>query len=227
VVASGLSSEGVKEEMLLFGHVGITLGTAVLLNSTTARSYSPRTLEHKATEYPQARSRALLAENPSTCGWRFAASSLASRIDIRLLAIASLLPDIIDKPIGRFLLSDTFSNDRIFCHTLLFLIVITCVGLCLYGWHRRTWLLVLSFGTFTHLVLDQMWLEPRTLIWPLYGFAFERTELNPLISGLLHNLLAVPHMYVPEIVGVAILGSSALLLGTKKGYVLLRNGRTP
>jgi hypothetical protein len=227
VVASGLSSEGVKEEMLLFGHVGITLGTAVLLNSAIAKSYSPRTLEDKATGHPQARSRTLLAEDRSTCGWRFALSSLASRIDIRLLAIASLLPDIIDKPIGRFLFSDPFSNGRIFCHTLLFLIVITCAGFCLYGWHRRTWLLVLSFGTFTHLVLDQMWLEPRTLLWPLYGFAFERFDLTAPIPELLHALYTAPHIYVSEIVGVAILGSFALLLGTKKGYALLRNGRIP
>ena len=38
-------------------------------------------------------------------------------IDYRVLLVGSLLPDIIDKPVGQVLFHDTFSNGRIFCHT--------------------------------------------------------------------------------------------------------------
>jgi len=93
-------------------------------------------------------------------------------------ALGSLLPDIIDKPVGQFFFRDTFSNGRIFCHTLLFLILITLAGLCLYRSRGKTWLLGFSFGTFMHLIQDQMWLEPRTFLWPLYGFAFEKIDLT-------------------------------------------------
>ncbi|MFC2010661.1 metal-dependent hydrolase [Chloroflexota bacterium] len=50
-----------------------------------------------------------------------------------------------------------------FTHTLLFFILITLSGLWLYKWRSQTWLLVLSFGVFTHLLLDQMWSSPSTL----------------------------------------------------------------
>lgn len=132
-------------------------------------------------------------------------ASLGKRIDIRLLLIGSLLPDIIDKPLGHLLFRETFSNGRIFCHTLLFLILVTLAGVYLHRNRRKTWLLVLSFGTFTHLIFDQMWLTPRTLLWPLYGVAFDRTELANWLQYVLHTLSTDPAIYVPEIIGAVIL----------------------
>ncbi|MBA7692845.1 hypothetical protein ES703_101414 [subsurface metagenome] len=81
--------------MLIFGHVGITLGAAVFLNGALTKSYS-------------------LCAGGRASGL----ASLGNRIDIRLLLLGSLLPDIIDKPIGQFFFRDTFSNGRIFCHPI-------------------------------------------------------------------------------------------------------------
>ncbi len=156
-------------------------------------------------------------------------TSLADRADIRLLLIGSLLPDIVDKPIGRFLFRDTFSNGNIYCHTLLFLIVITLAGLYLYRSWKQTWLLVLSFGTFTHLILDTTWQTPRTLLWPLYGLSFERYSLinfSDWIQGLFHALLITPAIGITEFMGAAIVIWFVWLL-VRRGnlYVFLRNGR--
>lgn len=213
--------------MLLFGHAGITVGTMVLLYGALAKCCSLRTRENKMRECPSPRSQMLPAENRSTRSMISWLGSLANHIDMRLLVIGSLLPDIIDKPIGRFFFRDTFSNGRIFGHTFLFLIVLTCAGLCLYRWHSRMWLLALSFGTCTHLIFDEMWLDPRTLLWPLYGLAFERSNLTSLLPGMLHALHTDPSIYGPEIVGAAILICLALFLGSKKAYTLIRNGRIP
>ncbi|RNI15777.1 hypothetical protein EFE42_00600 [Methanohalophilus sp. RSK] len=38
--------------------------------------------------------------------------------------IGSMLPDIIDKVIGRVLFADTFASGRIFAHSLLFVVVL-------------------------------------------------------------------------------------------------------
>ncbi len=190
--------------MLLFGHAGITLGAVVLLNSTLAKIQTITTKANQSRERSQASTGMPVSQNSSSSGVPSWFTSLVGRIDIRLLLIGSLLPDIIDKPIGRFFFRETFNNGSIYCHTLLFLIVITAGGLYLYWDRNKTWLLVLSFGNFMHLILDGMWLTPRTLLWPLYGFSFERIDVNSWIQHLFYNLLNKPAVGIPELVGAAI-----------------------
>ncbi len=196
--------------MLILGHTGITLGAAVLLSgalSKVAPQQPDRVLKpsHKTST---------VRYNPSggAVSW-FA--SLGNRVDIRLLLVGSLLPDIIDKPVGQLLFRETLSSGRIFCHTLLFFILVTVAGVLLYRRRGRTWLLAFSFGTFTHLILDQMWLEAETLLWPLYGINFPRAELTGWAQNMWLALLTNPRVYIPEIVGGVIL---VLLL-----WVLVRN----
>jgi len=78
--------------MLIFGHAGITLGTAIFLNGTLAKNYPFHTREDKKIKHPR-------SSSDSRISWL---TSLGNRIDIRLLLVGSLLPDIIDKPIGQF-----------------------------------------------------------------------------------------------------------------------------
>jgi hypothetical protein len=121
------------------------------------------------------------------------------------LLIGSLLPDVIDKPLGHLFFPEVLGNGRVFAHTLVFLALITILGLVVYRPAGKTRFLVLSFGTAAHLVLDQMWRNPRTLLWPAYGFAFERTDVTDWIPDILHALTTNPGVYVPELVGAAIL----------------------
>ena len=162
--------------MLLFGHVGITLGASAVLAGGVNRQREKES-------------------------W-FA--SLSKYVDIRLLLAGSLLPDIIDKPVGQYLFRDTFDNGRIFSHTLLFLIVISAVGLFIFKKQRRTWMLALAAGTFTHLLLDAMWKTPATLFWPLLGFSFPKIELEGWAQGIFHAMFFDPAVYIPEIIGLAI-----------------------
>jgi len=225
-----LSSGRGDKPVLLFGHTGITLAAAVLLNRTLPQSHNlpTRTYELRGKSplshqkpYPQNRSSRVIS-------WL---TSLADRIDIRLLLIGSLLPDLIDKPIAWFFFRETFSNDRIFSHTLIFLIVIALSGLYLYWNRNKTWLLVLSFGTLTHLILDAMWRTPRTLLWPLYGFSFVRYDLaafnlSSLIQGIFHTLLTYPAICIPELVGLAVVIWFAWLLTRRRTlYAFIRHGR--
>lgn len=183
-------------KMLLFAHTGITLGAAALISRT-------------------------LGNNKKS--W---ITSAGDYLDVRLLMIGSLLPDIIDKPVGQLLFRETLSNGRIFSHTILFLVLITVAGLYLHQRHRKSWLLVLSFGTFTHLILDQMWRTPQTLFWPLFGFAFDRINLTGWLLSIFNRLLTNPEVYVSELVGIAIiLWFGLILMLRKKIYVFIRYGR--
>ena len=211
--------------MFVFGHAGLTLGVAVLINVTLIKSHTL----HKTNrvEWQPERSSELPASQKGYAGGIISwLSSLSSRIDIRLLFIGSLLPDIVDKPVGRFFFSDVFSNGRIFCHTLLFLIVLVVGGLYLYWNRKKTCLLVLAFGTFIHLILDTMWLMPETLLWPLYGLQFKRVYYDNWIQHILYAVLNQPIIIIPELVGVVIvIWFVWLLVHQRSLLIFVKNGR--
>lgn len=195
--------------MLLLAHTGITLGAALLLKSGLTRE---RVLSATSRDYATEVSPRV----PRRSG---------VNMDYRLVMVGAMLPDLFDKPIGVFLFRDAFSTGRIFCHTLLFLIVISLAGLYLYKSRGKLWLLILSFGTFIHLILDQMWLSPGTLLWPIYGFTFPRDDLSHWTLNMWHALQTNPGVYVPEILGAIILvGFVALLAHRKKVHTFIRYG---
>ena len=212
--------------MFLFGHAGITLGAAALLANTFPKCCFSKTAGNEATEASSRSSKVTrtLSNLPGYKASWFA--SLGNCIDIRLLLIGSLLPDIIDKPIGTLLFRETFSSGRIFFHTLFTAILITLAGLYIYKRNRKTSLLAISFGTFTHLIFDQMWRTPRTLFWPIYGMAFDRADITDWIWNLLHVVGTDPQYYIPELVGAAILVWFTVVLVRKQKIVyFLKCGR--
>jgi inner membrane protein len=188
--------------MLLFGHAGITLGAAALAAGAFNRGESD--------ELPRR-------------AW-FAA--LTRRIDARLLLIGSMLPDIIDKPVGQYFFAETFRNGRIYAHTLLFLLLLAGAGYILFKRRRQIWLVTIAAGTLAHLALDEMWQVPGTLFWPAMGFDFPRYELGGYIGNLLKQLLSNPYVYVSEAIGLAILAwFGGWLLSRRKLGVLMRRGK--
>ncbi|MDK2877171.1 MAG: hypothetical protein PWQ22_1581 [Archaeoglobaceae archaeon] len=142
--------------MLIFGHLGITIGIPWLMES-----------------------------------------KLKIRMNYLLIAIGSLLPDIIDKPIGLIFLE----NGRVFAHTLIFILILSLLGLK----YRK--LLYLSSASFLHLIQDKAWIEPKTLLWPFLGTDFPRkiefqeyvgkvvSEYNPSFS----------ETFIFEVAGILIL----------------------
>lgn len=208
--------------MLALGHSGLTLGAAVLLAEALRDKRLSQANPNRARE--SASPSSPVASTPGNkISWL---DALATSLDIRLLLIGSLLPDIIDKLVGQVFFRETFSNGRIFSHTLLFLILLTVVGLYFYRCQSQTWLLALAFGTLTHLIFDQMWHVPQTLFWPLFGLALVKIDLSRWIPGMFSALFTEPTVYVPELAGGAILIWFALtLLQRKKIYAFIRYGR--
>ncbi|MFC2051628.1 metal-dependent hydrolase [Chloroflexota bacterium] len=211
--------------MFIFGHIGLTLGAATILANSLPSSNFAGTTGRKINKpspfsrFPSNISAFLTHSN----SWFV---SLGNYIDIRLLVIASLLPDIIDKPVGIYFLKEVISNVRIICHTLIFLILITAVGFYLYKRHSQTSLLGVSFGVFTHLVFDQMWLAPRTLFWPIYGITSDKSGTTDWIINMLHALMTNPQVYIPELVGIALLAWFTLALMQKRAvFCFLKYGQ--
>ncbi|MFC2040203.1 metal-dependent hydrolase [Chloroflexota bacterium] len=189
--------------MFVLAHVGITLGTATIVVGT------------------------LRGSHPVKIGALSWFTGLGKYIDIRLLMVGSLLPDIIDKPLGHYFLRDIFSNGRILSHTLLFLVLIATLSFYLYKRHSQLWPLTLSFGSMMHLILDQMWLNPKTLFWPFLGIPFARYDINDWLMGILKAVISEPVLYVPEIIGAVIIILFCSELIHRRGFLaFITTGKT-
>ncbi|MDM7912774.1 MAG: metal-dependent hydrolase [Methanotrichaceae archaeon] len=132
-------------------------------------------------------------------GLALAAARFVSRADLVFVAIGSMLPDIIDKPLGEIIYG-TPSMGRIFAHTLLFLLLLA--GAAFYTRDLR--LASLCGGVLVHLSLDFMWNSPAILFWPMLGSFPPAPHLDTL-SYLQMLLLGLrnPSVLLPELLGLA------------------------
>jgi LexA-binding, inner membrane-associated putative hydrolase len=143
--------------MLIFGHIGITLGIFFVFSY-----FSPR---------------------------------LKTIIDPRYLAVGALLPDLIDKPLGMIVFSSSISNGRMISHTLVFSITLFLIGLYLYNKRLDIRVITLATGSFFHLMEDQMWATPQTLLWPLLGWSFPKDQIA---DGLAFLLMLLKESFIPQ-----------------------------
>jgi inner membrane protein len=96
-------------------------------------------------------------------------------LDFRMVLLGSLLPDIIDKPLGFFLLPEAVNfNARSVGHSLSFNVLLLSVALLLLVMTRALAPLILVWSSMAHLLLDHMWRWPEKLLWPWYGWEFPR-----------------------------------------------------
>jgi len=191
--------------MLLLAHTGITLGLALG--------------GHKV--FPE-----LLTRRPGNGSHKAAATlrDVATHIDYRLIVIGSMLPDIIDKPLGYWIVP-SLENGRTFCHTLIFFLVLVTIGTWLHRRGGRTAFMFLAFGSGIHLALDQMWYEPETLLWPFLGTSLYKRDPVDFVEHVKENLLHDSLTYIPEIIGFIILVGIGLFLLRRAGISdFLRNG---
>jgi len=130
-------------------------------------------------------------------GLALAAANFIKRSNLTFVAIGSLLPDIIDKPLGEIVFG-TPAMGRTFAHTLLFLMILAAIA----AYTRDIRLISLSGGVLSHLVLDFMWNSPVILLWPLLGSFPAAEHLDPLsyIETLLLGLRN-PVVFIPECLG--------------------------
>jgi hypothetical protein len=172
--------------MLLFAHVGITAGAARL----TDIAFLPDVLQNNGSGF-RYRIAFVLSNLRDTSG----------NLDYRMIIIGSMLPDIIDKPLLLLFSESGLFTGRSHAHTLLFAALLLSAGIL----SRKSWLLTLALANVTHLILDSLWDNPKTLFWPFLG-GFESYEAEGWFSDIWYNLTHVPAIYVPEIIGLVVTG---------------------
>ncbi len=163
--------------MFLLGHIGITLGIIFLMAWIIYSRFSK--------------------DKPK--------KSFVSDIDFRIVVIAAILPDIIDKVVGMILFKDEIANGRLFTHSAL---IIGMLSLCILilakiQFKNKLYTLYYIPPLWIHLILDRMWETPRTLFWPLFGTDFPKLEIE--ISNYFTMLFTEPYIFIGEIVGSLII----------------------
>jgi hypothetical protein len=88
-------------------------------------------------------------------------------VDYRLVALAAVGPDLIDKPLAALYFYRRYKAAVLFAHTLL-----VHLGLLLYiAWKKPAWWVYgLAFNG--HAILDRLWLFRNTWYWPFTGWHF-------------------------------------------------------
>ena len=147
--------------------------------------------------------------------------------DYRLVMLGSVLPDLIDKPLGFSFASELVNGAvRSVGHTLLFAAAVVLTGLAVRLRSRRTALLLLAFASAGHLVLDRMWEMKDTVLWPFMGLEFPRgtTTLQEWI--LFHSRFW--DAALPELAGFAVIcfAAARVILTGRAGRFISR-GEVP
>ncbi len=89
--------------------------------------------------------------------------------DYRGVALASVLPDLVDKPLAVFIFPNSGAA-LLFSHTLLLHALAWAVLLARRAWGWLPYALAFS----GHLVADRMWGFTQTLLWPFRGLRFHQ-----------------------------------------------------
>jgi inner membrane protein len=207
--------------MLLFAHVGITLGAATAISGLVKLKRGAFPGEKTAgNSQPGAESVSQPAlKKPAFSAWF---EALGKCVDIRFLIIGSLLPDIIDKPLALF----PIGPGRGYAHTLAFALLVFFIGLYFYFKQKKTLALGLSFGVFSHLILDSMWSNVHVLLWPFYQWTFPPGSPSQWLPLWLSELPVSPRIDTFEGIGLLIcLLFAWTVFRNKKVKAFLKRGK--
>lgn len=127
-------------------------------------------------------------------------------MDLRWVMAGSILPDVIDKPIGSVFFQSTFGTHRVFAHSIMFSILAFAVVLIATrrGTNWRRGFIGLVIGMFIHLLLDAAWATPEAFWWPFFGWQFPKVLDSDLLS-LVGRMVSDPLVWAGEVVGAAYL----------------------
>jgi membrane-bound metal-dependent hydrolase YbcI (DUF457 family) len=103
-------------------------------------------------------------------------------------AIGSVLPDVIDKPLGYIVLGDSIGYGRIYFHTLYLFLVLVLIGVIWWQQRKSPVVLALALGVLSHQLLDAMWNEPRNWLYPFLGNFSSSPNPEYFYDGLIGEL---------------------------------------
>lgn len=141
----------------------------------------------------------------ASLSWLQHRTSRFDDVDYRLVALCAALPDLIDKPLATFVMTES-NAALLFGHTALL--------------HSGIWLAAAATGRLSqwlpyllafsgHLVADRMWSFRHTLLWPLRGWRFHQWQHvgspEAIVRAYLKIVQQEPLLLTFEVVGAGLL----------------------
>ncbi|GEM_PF-300258 len=123
--------------------------------------------------------------------------------DYRWLALAALLPDVLDKPLALTVFRDSQTSQGL-AHALVVHVIVAAIAWLL--WRSRSLPYLLAFSG--HLVLDQIWRHPATLFYPFMGWQFDPYKFMgtpQAMASVYWDIFLLPQIWIAEVVGLAVL----------------------
>lgn len=123
------------------------------------------------------------------------------RLDYRLLAVCSLAPDLIDKPLALFVFTDA-QTSQLIAHSLIPNLMFLILALLFY--HKALpYVLALNL----HLIADRMWNHTESFWWPLFGWDvfWQFRPMNTpdvMLTVYLEIITRYPQVWVIEIIAL-------------------------
>lgn len=84
-------------------------------------------------------------------------------------ALGSVLPDIVDKPLGHLVLNSVLDNGKIYFHSLIIVLLFTAAGIFVWRYYHSNSFLCVAFGMIIHQLVDFMWNKPVNWYYPFFG----------------------------------------------------------
>lgn len=156
--------------------------------------------------------------------------SQLNRLDMRLVALATSAPDLVDKPLAALYFYRRFKSAMLFAHTLLAHLLVAYFTLTQVP---QYWPYALAFVM--HGVQDRLWLFRNTFWWPLRGWRFhvwrkQGSEQKDIRRAYWYAFTRRPELWVWEVLGfLALIAFVWLnrLYRPARLWQLIRNGRIP
>lgn len=152
------------------------------------------------------------------------------KVDVRFLLVGAILPDLIDLPVGTWVLADRYSTGELWFHSLLIPTIFMALVLLTTrrGRRRRAWM-ALGVGWLLHLLIDGMWAKEEVFLWPFFGWDLPSGEAPfwPLAWG---RAMSDPWRWVTEAIGLGYLAWLWVALGMSDAHrrrATIESGRLP
>jgi membrane-bound metal-dependent hydrolase YbcI (DUF457 family) len=134
------------------------------------------------------------------------------RTIIVFVAIGSVLPDVIDKPLGHIIFGSTLDNGKIFFHSFIIVLLFFITGLIVWKLYKSPSFIFVASGMFLHQLVDMMWTRPVNWYYPFFGPYQTEAHTDYFLNAIVAELTSVTEW----IFFVAILAIAYLLYRNTK-----------
>ena len=107
------------------------------------------------------------------------------------VAIGSVLPDLVDKPLGHIIFASTLDNGKIFFHSLIIVLLFFITGLIVWRLYKSHSFIFVAVGVFLHQIVDMMWTQPVNWYYPFFGQYQAEAHADYFLNAIIAELTSV------------------------------------